>query len=101
MTKFSVNSVFLLRVEFESFVRSLIFLRGIDCKIFSRLVRGCMGRDAPFNAGFFSRVLGLPQSFGEFGSVTLPSILKALVMVVEAGFELRFTTTIIIFGGVV
>ena len=64
------------------------------------MIWGCMGHDTPFYARVFSCVLGLPKSFGEFGSVTLSPEFEALVMVIETGFKFRFTTTIIIVGSV-
>ena len=64
------------------------------------MIWGCMGHDTPFYAGVFSCVLGLPKNFGEFGGVILSPVFKALVMVIETGFELRVTITIIIVGSV-
>ena len=44
----------------------------------------------------FSSVLSLPESFVECGGITLSSILEALVIVIETGFELHFATTVIL-----
>jgi len=55
-------------------------------------------RDAPFNVGVFSCVSSLPDILRQLGVISFVSMLEALIMVVETGFELRFTTTIIVSG---
>ena len=52
--------------------------------------------NAPFNAGVFISVFHTPNGFRQFGGVTFVTVFKALIMVVEAGFELRLSTAMII-----
>ena len=51
--------------------------------------------NALFNAGVFTSIFRLPNSFRQIGRVTFVAVFKALIMVVEADFELRLATTII------
>ena len=50
--------------------------------------------NAPFKAKVFTSIFRSPNGFQQFGGVTFATVFKALIMLAEAGFELRLATAI-------
>ena len=63
-----------------------------------RLIWSSFCRDAAFDARVCSCVFGIPDSLGQFRGISFVSMYKALFVVVETGFEFRFTATILMSG---
>ena len=51
--------------------------------------------NTPFNSWVITNVFRSPNGLRQFGVVNFVTVLKALIMVVAAGFELRLATAII------